>query len=55
VSVRRLHDTNHSGWWLLLNFIPLIGGIILFIFFVTDGQLSDNKYGPSPKEIEDVV
>ncbi len=51
VAVRRLHDTGRSGWWLLLNFIPLIGAIILFVFFVLDTQPGENKYGPNPKEI----
>ena len=49
VSVRRLHDTNRSGWWLLLYFIPLIGFIVLIIFFVEDSNPGDNNYGPNPK------
>ena len=36
VAVRRLHDTERSGWWLLLIFLPLIGAIILIIFLVQD-------------------
>jgi len=50
VSVRRLHDTNRSGWWLLIGLIPLIGGIILICFLVQDSQPGENKYGPNPKE-----
>lgn len=49
VSVRRLHDTNRSGWWFLLYLIPFIGGLILLIFMVMDSQQSDNQYGPNPK------
>ena len=51
VYVRRLHDTNHSAWWLLLSLIPIIGGIILIIFLVTDSQAGDNRYGANPKGV----
>jgi uncharacterized membrane protein YhaH (DUF805 family) len=49
VSVRRLHDTNRSGWWLLISLIPLIGAIVLLVFMVQDSQEGDNQYGPNPK------
>lgn len=49
IQVRRLHDTGRSGWWLLLIFIPLLGNIILLIFFLQDSIPGDNKYGPNPK------
>lgn len=49
VSVRRLHDIDKSGWWLLLSFIPLIGGLVLLLFFVQDGTPGPNKFGPDPK------
>jgi uncharacterized membrane protein YhaH (DUF805 family) len=49
VSVRRLHDTNRSGWWYLLVFIPLFGWIPLLIFLAEDSQQGENKYGPRPK------
>jgi len=48
VSVRRLHDTGHSGWWLFLGVIPLVGGIILLVFVCQDSK-PDNQYGPNPK------
>ena len=48
VSVRRLHDTDRSGWWLLLGLIPF-GGIILLIFYLLDGTPGTNRYGPDPK------
>jgi uncharacterized membrane protein YhaH (DUF805 family) len=51
VSVRRLHDTGRSGWWLLLGLIPLIGFIVLLIFYVEDSQPGNNQYGPNPKEV----
>lgn len=49
VSVRRLHDTNRSGWWLLINLIPIIGSITLFVFLVQNSQQGSNEYGPNPK------
>ncbi|MCS0788877.1 DUF805 domain-containing protein [Cytobacillus firmus] len=49
VTVRRLHDTGKSGWWILISLIPLIGGIIILIFTLIDSERGSNKYGPSPK------
>ena len=49
VTVRRLHDTNRSGWWILLEFIPLFGWLALFIFLVQDGTPGTNRHGPDPK------
>jgi uncharacterized membrane protein YhaH (DUF805 family) len=49
VFVRRLHDTNHSGWWIFIGLIPLVGAIILLVFSVKDSQPGDNQYGPNPK------
>ena len=49
VSVRRLHDTDRSGWWLLIELIPIIGGLVLLIFMVQDSQPGENQYGPNPK------
>jgi uncharacterized membrane protein YhaH (DUF805 family) len=48
VGVRRLHDTGRSGWWILLGLIPLVGAIILIVFYAQDSQ-PDNQYGPNPK------
>lgn len=50
VSVRRLHDTDHSGWWLFISLVPLIGAIVLLVFMVRDSQQGQNQYGPNPKE-----
>ena len=48
VTIRRLHDTGRSGWWYLIGFIPLVGGIVLLVFMVQDSE-GDNRYGPSAK------
>lgn len=48
VSVRRLHDRDMSGWWLLLCFIPLLGWAVLLFFFVTKGTEGANRFGPDP-------
>jgi len=50
VFVRRLHDTDHSGWWVLLTAIPIIGFIVLLVFTTKEGQPGPNQYGPNPKE-----
>lgn len=49
VSVRRLHDTGRSGWWILLGLIPLVGTIVLIVFYAQDSQAGSNQYGPNPK------
>ncbi len=49
VAIRRLHDTDRSGWWLLIALIPIIGALILLVFYLQDGTRGPNKYGPSPK------
>lgn len=50
VTVRRLHDTNKSGWYYLLAFIPLVS-IIIFVFMVIEGDKNENNYGLDPKNI----
>lgn len=49
VAVRRLHDTDRVGWWVLIGLIPLIGAIVLIIFFVLDSTPGDNRFGLNPK------
>ncbi|WP_053646308.1 MULTISPECIES: DUF805 domain-containing protein [unclassified Streptomyces] len=49
VSVRRLHDTGRSGWWILIALVPLIGGIVLLVFNCLEGEQQQNAYGPNPK------
>jgi uncharacterized membrane protein YhaH (DUF805 family) len=48
VGARRLHDTDRSGWWLLIMLVPLIGFIVLIWFFVTRGNDGPNRFGADP-------
>ena len=48
VMVRRLHDTNRSGWWYWIALIPLVGPIVLIVFFATQGTDGDNDFGADP-------
>jgi len=50
VTVRRLHDTNRSGWWILISLVPLVGWIFLLIFMIKDSNPGPNQYGSNPKE-----
>ena len=50
VSVRRLHDLDRTGWWLLLGLVPLIGAIVLLIWFFRRGKPETNRFGPPPHE-----
>lgn len=49
VIVRRLHDTNRPGGWIFIGLIPLIGWIVLLVFYCTAGTVGNNKYGADPK------
>ncbi len=48
VGVRRLHDTDRTGWWLLIGLVPIVGWILLIVWYCQDSG-PDNQYGPSPK------
>ncbi|QYJ74422.1 MULTISPECIES: DUF805 domain-containing protein [Shewanella] len=48
IGARRLHDTGRSGWWQLIALIPIIGIIILIVFYCQDSQ-DENDYGENPK------
>jgi uncharacterized membrane protein YhaH (DUF805 family) len=50
VLIRRLHDTNRSGWWALIGLVPLAGAIVLLVFTVEDSSKANNTYGASPKK-----
>lgn len=49
VGARRLHDTGRSGWFMLLGLIPVVGAIILIVFFAQDSKPETNKWGANPK------
>ena len=49
LSVRRLHDLDKSGWWLLIAIIPLIGALVLLYWFIQPGTAGANQYGADPK------
>jgi uncharacterized membrane protein YhaH (DUF805 family) len=48
VQVRRLHDTDRTGWWVLIGLVPLIGTIVLLVFYLQRGTDGDNRFGPDP-------
>ncbi len=48
VQVRRLHDVNRSGWWVLIGLIPVVGFLLLLYWSVQRGTEADNEYGPDP-------
>ena len=49
VGARRLHDTGKSGWWQLIALVPIVGPIMLIVFFATAGTQGQNMFGPDPK------
>jgi uncharacterized membrane protein YhaH (DUF805 family) len=49
VTVRRLHDTNRSGWWILIGLVPFIGAIVLLVFLAQESHAIENEYGPIPQ------
>ena len=52
VGVRRLHDTGRSGWWLWILLLPIIGIIVILVFYCLDSEAGSNQYGPNPKGVE---
>ncbi|MDE2134016.1 MAG: DUF805 domain-containing protein [Alphaproteobacteria bacterium] len=49
VTVRRLHDTNRSGWWVFIALVPFLGAILLIVWYCTKGTQGDNRFGPDPR------
>lgn len=49
VAIRRLHDTDKSGWMLLLGLIPFVGAILLIVFYAAEGTNGPNQYGAGPE------
>jgi uncharacterized membrane protein YhaH (DUF805 family) len=48
VSVRRFHDIDKSGWWILIFLIPIVGFVLWLIWFTREGDAGENQYGPPP-------
>jgi uncharacterized membrane protein YhaH (DUF805 family) len=51
VTVRRLHDTDRSGWWVLVALVPFVGGIVLLVLLVLEGTRGPNLHGADPKAV----
>ncbi|MDO7840897.1 DUF805 domain-containing protein [Sphingomonas immobilis] len=49
VQVRRFHDQDKSGWFVLLGLIPYVGGLVVLVFMCLPGTVGPNKFGPDPK------
>lgn len=54
VTVRRFHDQDKSGWFVLLAFIPMVGGIVLLVFMCLEGTHGENRFGPDPKTADQI-
>jgi uncharacterized membrane protein YhaH (DUF805 family) len=53
VTARRLHDTGRSGWWQLISLVPYVGGFVVLVFCILEGNRGPNRYGPDPKALPD--
>jgi uncharacterized membrane protein YhaH (DUF805 family) len=51
VTVRRLHDTGRSGWWILISLVPFLGSIVLLVFMCLDSEPGPNLHGLNPKGV----
>ncbi|WP_261844509.1 DUF805 domain-containing protein [Aliamphritea ceti] len=49
IGARRLHDTNRSGWWLLMYLLPVVGPVVILIFNILEGDQNENRFGSDPK------
>ena len=48
IAVRRLHDSNRSAWWLLINFVPFVGFLIFLVMLLLPSEPKANRFGPVP-------
>ena len=48
VSIRRLHDTNRSGWWQLVSLVPVVGGLVMLVLYLLSGTPGANRFGEPP-------
>ena len=51
VSVRRLHDTDRSGWWMLAGLVPLVGALVVLVLMALPGSEAENQFGAKPVEM----
>jgi len=49
VQVRRFHDQDKSGWWVLIGLVPIVGGLVVLVFMFLEGTKGPNRFGPDPK------
>jgi uncharacterized membrane protein YhaH (DUF805 family) len=54
VAIRRLHDLDRTGWWIFIGLIPLVGWIILIIWYCTRGTDGPNRFGPDPLQLNPI-
>ncbi|MDE5645431.1 MAG: DUF805 domain-containing protein [Muribaculaceae bacterium] len=52
LCVRRLHDISKSGWWIFISLVPLLGAILLIIWFCKPSDAGMNQYGPEPNMVD---
>jgi uncharacterized membrane protein YhaH (DUF805 family) len=52
VTVRRLHDTDRSGFWWFIGLVPFVGAIVLLVFMILEGTRGPNRFGPDPRLAE---
>ena len=55
VAARRLHDIDRTGWWQLIGFVPVIGAVVLIVFFVQRGTPGPNRFGAPPADVAEVA
>jgi uncharacterized membrane protein YhaH (DUF805 family) len=55
VTVRRLHDLDRSGWFILLYFVPVIGFVVLLVWFCRRGTIGPNRFGPDPLQASETL
>lgn len=48
LGFRRLHDTGRSAWWILIGLVPIVGAIVLLVFYLLPSTPGSNQYGPNP-------
>ena len=55
VGARRAHDIDKSGWWQLINFIPILGWLLLIYWFAQPGEPGENRFGAAPAEVPETA